>query len=110
MQVPGLPYVVVRFDNSYRIARRFGVGLSQLFLANNSASPGALFVGVELIIRSNNPPPPPQLPEAFAYTVLRGDNLFWLLLRFGVRSARIRQLNGLISDIIFVGQTLIIAP
>ena len=50
------------------------------------------------------------MPGAIAYTVQRGDNLFRIGLRFGVSVARIKQLNGLFSDIIFVGQTLIIAP
>ena len=53
---------------------------------------------------------PSELPGAIAYTVQRGDNLFRIGLRFGVSVARIKQLNGLFSDIIFVGQTLIIAP
>ena len=132
---PGFTYVVVRGDNYYNIALRFGVTLAQLYQANNLFNPGVLFVGVVLLIPSsnpppdntggqvNNPPPPPpptaqptittppsQLPGAFAYTVQRGDNLFRIGLRFGVSVARIKELNGLFSDIIFVGQTLIIAP
>ena len=127
--VPGFPYVVVRGDNYYSIALRFGVTLAQLYAANNLFHPGVLFVGTVLIIPSDNPPPdngggqppnppppptpttaPDQLPGAFAYTVQRGDNLFRLSLRFGVSIARIKQLNGLVGDLIFIGQTLIIAP
>jgi LysM repeat protein len=129
--VPGFLYVVVRGDNFYRLASRFGVSLSQLYAVNHITNPNILFVGTVLIIPSdnvpvstgggvpNNPPPAPtvapttppsQLPGAFAYTVQRGDNLFRLSLRFGVSIARIKQLNGLVSDIIFIGQTLIIAP
>jgi LysM repeat protein len=137
-QVTGFPYVVVRGDNYYRIALRFGVTLSALLAANPVANPNILFVGAVLIIPSDNPPPdnggqgnpidntqppappappaptpttpPSQLPGAFAYVVQPGDNLFRIGLRFGVSVARIKQLNGLVSDIIFVGQTLIIAP
>jgi LysM repeat protein len=128
--VPGFPYVVVRGDNYYRIAQRFGVSLSLLYQVNHVTNPRILYVGTVLLIPSDNPPPdngggqpentpPPQptattppseLPGAFAYTVQRGDNLFRLSLRFGVSIARIKQLNGLVSDIIFIGQTLIIAP
>jgi LysM repeat protein len=128
--VPGFTYVVVRGDNYYSIAQRFGVTLAQLYQANHLVNPGVLFVGTVLLIPSSNPPPdntggqvnnppppaptattpPSQLPGAIAYTVLRGDNLFRIGLRFGVSVARIKQLNGLIGDVIFVGQTLIIAP
>ena len=53
---------------------------------------------------------PAELPGAFAYVVVAGDNLYRLSLRFGVSVDRIKQLNGLVSNVIFIGQTLIIAP
>jgi LysM repeat protein len=132
-QGPGFNYVVVRGDNYYEIAQRFGITPAQLYQANNIFNPRVLFVGTVLFIPTSNPPPddtggqvdnnppppapaptattpPDQLPGAFAYTVQRGDNLFRISLRFGVSVARIKQLNGLFSDVIFVGQTLIIAP
>ncbi len=115
--VPGFTYVVQPGDNYFSIAQRFGVSESALLQANNVTNPRVLFVGTVLIIPSNNPPPgpapttpPSQLPNAFAYTVQPGDNLFRIGLRFGISVARIKQLNNLVSDIIFVGQTLIIAP
>jgi LysM repeat protein len=132
-QLPGFNYVVVRGDNYYEIAQRFGVSLALLYQVNHIFNTRVLFVGTVLFIPTSNPPPddtggqvdnnppppapaptattpPDQLPGAFAYTVQRGDNLFRLSLRFGVSVARIKQLNGLFSDVIFVGQTLIIAP
>jgi LysM repeat protein len=42
--------------------------------------------------------------------VQRGDNLYRLSRRFNTTVARIKQLNNLVGDIIFIGQTLIIAP
>ena len=134
-QVQGFPYVVVRGDNYYSIAQRFGVSLATLLEVNHVFNPRILFVGVVLLIPSDNPPPdnsgsappadaptplptaaptattaPAALPGAFAYVVQRGDNLFRIGLRFGVSVARIKALNGLFSDLIYVGQTLIIAP
>lgn len=127
--VPGFTYVVVPGDNYYRIALRFGVSLSALLAANPSSTPNILFVGTVLTIPGvsapagngalpNNPPPPTpaptvspsQLPGAVKYVVQRGDNLYRLSLRFGVSIARIKQENGLVSDIIFIGQVLFIAP
>jgi len=133
-EVPGFDYVVQRGDNYYRIAQRFGVSLTDLLAVNNVVNPSILFVGVVLRIPSSNPPPdnggttppenptaeptvaptattsPADLPGAFAYVVQRGDNLFRLSLRFGVSVDRIKQLNGLVTNIIYIGQTLIIAP
>ncbi len=42
------------------------------------------------------------------YTVRRGDNLFRIALRFGVTVANLKVANGLVSNLIFVGQVLII--
>src|SRR5579859_273225 len=115
--VAGFPYVVQRGDNYFSIAQRFGVSLALLYQVNNVSNPGVLFVGTVLIIPSSNPPPavapttsPAQLPNAIAYTVQPGDDLYRISVRFGVSIARIKQLNNLVSDIIFVGETLIIAP
>jgi len=126
--VPGFAYVVQRGDNYYRIARRFGVTPQSIYQANNVTNPNLLYIGTVLIIPgvagpvvANTPPPAPgpaptatlapsQLPGAFAYVVQRGDNLYRLSIRFGTTIARIKQLNNLTADIIYIGQTLIIAP
>jgi LysM repeat protein len=120
--VPGFRYVVQRSDSYYRIALRFGITQSALIAANPSANPNILDIGAVLFIpgvspsgEPLNPPPAPtlspsQLPGAFAYVVQLHDNLSRLSLRFGISIARIKQLNGLVSDTIRIGQTLIIAP
>ena len=43
---------------------------------------------------------------ATSYTVVRGDTVKSLVKKFGVSAARIRELNGLSSDALKVGQTL----
>ena len=72
--VPGFTYVVVRGDNYYSIALRFGVSLSLLYQVNHVVNPRLLFVGTVLLIPSSNPPPdntggqvnnpPPPAPTA----------------------------------------------
>jgi LysM repeat protein len=128
----GFIYTVQPGDSFFRIARNFGVSLQALLAANPTATPNILFVGTRLLIPGvSGPPagapgvtPPPstggpaptatlsplQQPGAFAYVVQRGDNLYRLSLRFGTTIARIKQLNRLTSDVIFIGQTLVIAP
>jgi LysM repeat protein len=129
-EITGFRYVVVPRDNYYRIAQRFGVSLSLIYQANHVTNPNILYVGTVLIIPGvegpvdlgggNTAPAPTQAPEptvapqdlpgAFSYVVVRGDNLYRLSLRFGVSIDRIKQLNHLVSNMIFIGQTLIIAP
>ncbi len=128
-QPTGFRYVVVPGDNYYRIARKFGVSVNAILQANPSATPNLLRVGQVIIIPgvTGQPAPAPTtvspgpgpLPTATAiappanavsYVVQRGDNLYRLSLRFNTTIQRIKQLNNLTGDIIFIGQTLIIAP
>jgi LysM repeat protein len=127
---PGFPYVVVPGDNYYRVARKFGISLAALFQANPTATPNLLKVGQVLIIPGISggstttggttvgttptvaPPAPTAAPpaNAFTYVVQRGDNLYRLSIRFNTTIARIMELNHLTGYIIYIGQTLIIAP
>jgi LysM repeat protein len=128
----GFRYTVVPGDNYYRIARRFGITVASIYSANNVTNPNLLKVGTVLILPGvSGPPPgggpvpttapsgpaptatsvnPGSIPGAFQYTVVRGDNLFRLSIRFNTTIARIKQLNNLTGDIIFIGQVLWIAP
>ena len=126
----GFRYVVVPGDNYYRIARKFNVSVNSILQANPTATPNLLRVGQVLIIPgvTSGPAPAPTTAApapatvapaptssappagAFTYVVQRGDNLFRLALRFGTTIARIKQLNNLTGDIIFIGQVIIIAP
>jgi LysM repeat protein len=117
--------VVQPGDNYYRIAAKFGVTVQALFAANNVTNPNILYAGSRLIIPGVPPAgtaapaptavpaatlAPEQIPGAITYVVQRGDNLYRLSLRFNTSIARIKQLNNLVSDIIYIGQVLIIAP
>jgi LysM repeat protein len=99
--------------------------VNAILQANPTATPNLLKVGQVLLIpgvssapapvpTSVAPAPPPTSaappPGAFSYVVQRGDNLYRLSLRFNTTIARIKELNHLVGDIIFIGQVLIIAP
>jgi LysM repeat protein len=131
-QVTGFRYTVVPGDNYFRIARRFGITVQSIYNANNVTNPNLLNVGTVLILPGVSGPPgsggpvpttpapgpapttaptnPGSIPGAFQYTVVRGDNLFRLSIRFNTTVARIKQLNNLTGDVIFIGQVLWIAP
>ncbi len=114
--VTGFSYVVQPGDNYYRIARRFGVSVQALLAANKVANPNLLYAGSVLIIPGVTGPAVTPVPtsgapaDAIRYTVVAGDNLYRLSVRFNTTVARIKQLNNLTGDIIYIGQVLIIAP
>jgi LysM repeat protein len=113
----GFSYVVQVGDNYYRIARRFGVTVQSIYDANHITNPNLLAEGAVLIIpgvsgpASMAPTPTQAAPAgAITYVVVAGDNFYRLARRFNTTVERIKQLNGLTADILYIGQVLIIAP
>lgn len=108
-------YQVQGGDNLTRIARRFGVTVTALREANGLSS-DTIYVGQELKIPEVTEPSaaPTPGPEAAAtaqgetYTVVSGDSLIAIARRFGVTVAALREANGLKSDVIYVGQELVV--
>lgn len=118
---PGGSYVVQPGDILTRIAYKFGVTVAAIVSASHMANPDLLSVGQTLIIpggsvgsQNTNPAPttpaPGPLTGPINYTVVAGDSLWRLSDEFGTNPDRIKQLNNLKSDTIYIGQTLIIAP
>lgn len=111
---PGaVTYVVQPGDQLLRIARRFGLTLSQLRSANGLTSdtitPGrVLFIPTP--IPTSTPRPPTSTPTGnyVAYVVQPGDRLQRIAVWYGVTVAAIRAANNLSGDTISVGRTLTI--
>jgi LysM repeat protein len=115
---PGGSYTVQPGDILTRIAFRFGVTVDAIVTASHMANPNLLSVGQVLVIpgvnvggqASNPAPTPAPLTGTTSYVVVAGDSLWRLSDLFGITIARIKQLNNLKSDTIYIGQTLTIAP
>jgi LysM repeat protein len=115
---PGGSYVVQPGDILTRIAFRFGVTVQAIVTANHMANANLLNVGQVLVIpgvdtgSQGGSPAPTQAPltGSISYLVVAGDSLSKLSFEFDVSIERIKQLNNLKSDMIWIGQTLIIAP
>lgn len=94
-------YVVQRGDSLYSITRDYGVSVERL-REENGLTTDVLTIGQVLTIPSvgNN--------TTNLYVVQRGDSLWSIANRFGVSINAIRMINNLTSDVLSIGQTLII--
>ena len=97
-------YTVASGDSLWSIARKFGVTVQELRNLNNLTS-DLLSLGQVLLIPIKEPAPP---VEGTIYTVVSGDNLYSIASRFGTTVNAIREANNLTSNVLSVGQTLII--
>ena len=96
---PDTYYIVVRGDNLTKIARKFGVTVSDLVRWNNIKNPNLIYPGQKLLIRA---------PEGVYYTVVRGDNLTKIARMYDTTVSAILALNPYIKNpnLILVGQVI----
>ena len=105
---PSFTYTVVKGDSLWSIGNRFGVTVQQIRDLNNLTS-DTLSVGQVLLIPGTNEEDNDENNGAvFYYTVKRGDSLYSIARQFGVTVQEIRDANDLVSDILSIGQQLII--
>lgn len=119
---PAATYTVVKGDALIKIANRFSVTVGEL-QQWNSLSGTLIFPGQVLKISAEVAPAPapvvvvpPQAPSTPApapsaaatqdYTIVPGDSLSKIALKFGTTVSQLKALNGLSSDMIYAGQTL----
>ena len=106
-------YRVRRGDTLGKLARRFGVSVEQLKLANNLDS-DILSRGKRLVIPSKTTAAPSK-PQASSdsgqsrpttYRVRRGDSLWEIAKRFGVSVRELKTFNNLSTHILAVGMVI----
>lgn len=105
--IPSIPnnpntntYTVKSGDSLYSIANRFNTTVNNLKQLNNLTN-DILQIGQILIIPSTN-------STSVSYIVKSGDNLYSIANRYGVTVNEIKNLNNLTSNILQIGQTLLI--
>lgn len=94
-------YIVRPGDTLYGISNRYGTTVNDIKNLNRLTS-DLLTVGMELLIPSGNQ------GSMTTYTVQSGDNLWQISRRFNTTINELRRLNNLTSDILSIGQTLLI--
>lgn len=105
-------YTVEKGDSLYSIARQFGVTVQEIRDANNLTT-DTLSIGQSLIIPGLSAGDDLEDNEGSeivptTYTVVSGDSLWSIANRFGVTVNDLKTANNLTSNLLSIGQTLII--
>ena len=101
--IPSLPesgnyYVVQNGDSLWKIANKYGITVDELKSLNGLSS-NNLMVGQILEVPSSS-------SDVSTYTVKAGDSLWKIANMYGLTVAELKDLNGLTSDNLSVGQVL----
>jgi LysM repeat protein len=106
----GSYYTVVEGDCFWDIANKLGVDVDALQAANPGVDVEALQIGEEILIpgAGSGDTYNAYTGGTFSYTVMPGDNLWSLAVRFGTSIESIKTASGLTSDFLQVGQALTI--
>jgi len=113
-------YVVRRGDTLSRIARQYGVSVAELRQANSLGSRSLIRIDQTLMIPQRPPAglptpvtrtvaaSPRPAPGVATYRVQRGDTLYGIARRFATTIDAIKQANSLTSNLINIGDQLVI--
>ncbi len=98
----GATYTVQSGDSLYKIATKFGVTVDALKQLNNLTS-DTIYVGQTLLIPESG-----IMDNTIDYVVKSGDSLSTIASKYGTTVSKIKELNNLSSNTIYVGQVLLI--
>ena len=98
-------YTVKAGDTLYGIARNYGISVDELKAANNLTS-NTLTIGEVLIIPEVETP---ETPDENIYIVKSGDTLYSIANKYGMSVNELKSLNNLTSDVLSIGQELIVS-
>lgn len=107
----GLVYTVQPGDTLYIISLLFGVSLQSILELNNIPDPSQIYPGLIIVLPRNAVNPfQPVSPGIIRYTVLPGDTIYRIALRFGATVQAVLNSNpGLDPLRLIPGQTIMIA-
>lgn len=98
-------YIVKAGDNLYSIAKRYNMTVDELKRLNNLTS-NIISIGQVLNLKKKNEEPP--LPNYEIYIVQKGDSLYKIANKYGVKINDIIELNNLPTTILSINQKLLI--
>jgi len=121
-EIPPFDYTVAAGDGTCsQIAFNFGISIQSIIIANNLPSTCPISIGQVLKIpypTATIPPPPTNTPpaadqtkiscETVPITVQDGDTLSSIAANYAVPPAAIKEFNGLTTDNVFIGSTILV--
>ncbi len=130
-EVKQIAYTVKKGDSLWKIARMYGITSQELASENNINLSQILKIGMILMIppggkfipANQRPVVKPKkskkkvnkierksVPGSGMYTVVKGDSLWKIARKFGVKVEELTKLNNLKSDRLNIGQVLFLTP
>jgi len=104
-------YAVKSGDTLSAIGAKYSVSVASLKIANNLTS-DTIYVGQKLIIKTTNTVPNATITtiatNSNVHVVVSGDSLWDIAQKYSMSVSELKAANYLKSDVIFVGQSLII--
>lgn len=97
--IAGINYVVVKGDNLYTIANKYGVSVNDIKSLNNLSS-NTLQIGQVLKI--------PGTESYTTYKVKKGDSLWKIANTYGVTVNELKNINNLSGSTLSIGQEILI--
>ena len=101
-------HTVAKGDSLWSIAKKYGIGVTELAAANQLAKSATLRLGQQLTVPAKAAPDAPDSDAANTYTVKSGDTLGAIAKKHGTSVSAFRTANNLSGDNLRVGQKLVI--
>jgi len=101
-------YTVKSGDTLYSIARRFNISVDRLKELNGLKS-NLISIGQNLLVSESNASNIIPADDKTIYTVVKGDSLWSIAKKFNTTVDKIKKLNNLSSNLLQIGQKLIIS-
>lgn len=101
-------YTVKSGDSLYSIAKRYNTTIDELKRINNLSS-NLLSIGQTLLLPNGNNNVTDSDTNAYiTYIVQRGDNLYNIARDYNTTVSEIKRINNLSTDLLSIGQTLLL--
>ena len=102
--IPGdyLIYTIKKGDNLYIIAKNYNISLEELINFNQQGST-LLHIGEQLLIPINN-----QTNNNIQYVIKPGDTLYNIAKRYNTNVDEIKRINNLNTNMLKIGETILI--
>lgn len=100
-------YTVQSGDNLYNIANQYGISVNDIIKENNLGTT-MLFIGQQLLIPSKKEQQQNDIYDKNIYIVQKGDSLYSIAKKFNISVNELKSINSLTTNMISIGQKLII--